>query len=122
LKLGDWASGLRAALKSKGDGPRPERRREARRDFLGRKVVVRQRRALGIMHLRDLSRNGACGITDMPLAIGSIVFLELNRPHFHAAEVRWARNLRIGLTLIRPLRPDQLDGFEAAHRAARAAP
>jgi hypothetical protein len=110
LKLSGFANGLLAVFgEGERDVPRGERRKEARHDFLGRKVILRQFRSLGIMHLRNLSRGGVCGITDMPLAIGSIVFVELNRPHFYAAEVVWATNLRIGLALYKPLRPETLE-------------
>src|SRR5205085_12498735 len=91
------------------------RRKEARRDFLGRKAILRQYRSLGIIHLRNVSRGGICGITDMPVAIGSIVFVELNRPHFYAAEVVWANNLRIGLALYKPLKHETFDRLHADH-------
>lgn len=116
LKLSGLASSLRAAF---GEGPeeatRVERRKEARRDFLGRKVILRQYRTLGIMHMRNLSRGGICGITDMPLKIGTIVFVELNRPHFYAAEVVWTSNLRVGLALYKPLKPEALERLHLAH-------
>lgn len=118
LKLSGLANGIRAAF---GDGAseatRADRRNEARHDLLGRKVILRQFRSLGIMHLRNLSRGGVCGITDMPLEIGSIVFVEINRPHFYAAEVVWATNLRIGLSLYKPLRPELLERLQAEHQA-----
>jgi hypothetical protein len=120
LKLSGLASSLRAAFTDSDSDARPvERRKEGRRDFLGRKVIVRQYRTLGIMHLRNVSRGGICGITDMPLAIGSIVFVELNRPHFYAAEVVWATNLRIGLSLYKPLKPDLLDRLHVDHQAKK---
>jgi hypothetical protein len=116
VKLSGLASNILGAFdRHSGGAPRSERRREARRDFLGRKILIRQRKALGIMHLRNLSNGGACGITDMPLAVGSLVFVELKRPHFYAAEVVWASNLRIGLALVRPLRPELLDRLHADH-------
>jgi hypothetical protein len=120
LNLSGLASSIRAVFTDgAGDAPRVERRKENRRDFLGRKVIVRQYRALGIMHLRNVSRGGICGITDMPLAIGSIVFVELNRPHFYAAEVVWATNLRIGLALYKPLKPEMLDRLHDDHLAKK---
>ena len=120
LKLSGLASSLRAAFTEGDSNARPvERRKETRRDFLGRKVIVRQYRTLGIMHLRNVSRGGICGLTDMPLAIGSIVFVELNRPHFYAAEVVWATNLRIGLSLYKPLKPEMLDRLHVDHLAKK---
>jgi hypothetical protein len=121
VKLRDWANDIRSAV---GLGPDEasravERRRETRRDVCGHKVIVRQRKALGIMHLKNLSSKGGCGLTDMPLAVGSLVFLELRKPHFFAAEVRWARSLSIGLEFFRPVRPEM---FEKLHGPPPAAP
>lgn len=122
LKLSGLANSILSAFSEGGDdAPRVERRKEARRDFLGRKVILRQYRALGIMHLRNLSNGGICGITDMPLELGSIVFVELNRPHFYAAEVVWATNLRVGLALYKPLKPETLDRLHADHLAKQKA-
>jgi hypothetical protein len=96
---------------------RRERRSESRHECCGLKLIVRDRRALGIIHLRNLSNGGACGITDMPVAIGSLLFLELKRGHFYAARAKWARNLTIGLQFVRPMQEgllDQLLGRAAA--------
>jgi len=120
LKLSGLASSILTAFGEGGaNAPVAERRSEMRNDFLGRKIVIRQYRAIGIMHLRNLSRGGACGLTDMPLAVGSLVFMELKRPHFHAARVVWASNLRIGLALVRPIRPEMLERLQVDHRAGR---
>ena len=104
MGLSGW---LRLAQLAESDedasGPRRERRRTGRNECVGRKMIIRQRRSLGIIHLRNLSRLGACGLTDMPLAIDSIVFLELRRKHFFAAYVKWTRNLTVGLELVRPI-------------------
>ncbi len=104
MGLSGW---LRLAQSAESDddasGPRRERRRTCRSECVGRKMILRQRRSLGIIHLRNLSRLGACGLTDMPLAVDSIVFLELRRKHFFAAYVKWTRNLTVGLELVRPI-------------------
>jgi hypothetical protein len=124
VKLRDWANDIRSAV---GLGPNDasrtgERRREARRDISGHKVILRQRKALGIMHLKNLSSKGGCGFTDMPLAVGSLVFLELSKPHFWAAEVRWTRSLSIGLEFFRPVRPEMLQKLYAPPETAPAEP
>jgi hypothetical protein len=116
VKLLDWANEIRSAV---GLGPDDdfravERRREPRKEISGRKIVVRQRKALGILHLKNLSSNGGCGITAMPLAVGSLVFVQLRKPLFQAAEVRWVRSLSIGLEFLRPLRPDMFDTNRAS--------
>ena len=121
VKLSDWTDKLRSSmgLQSDAEPEAVERRGEARRPTGGRKVIVRQRKALGILHLRNLSRKGGCGLTDMPLAVGSRVFVELRKPHFFAAEVRWARSLSIGLEFFRPIRADM---FETLHEPPAPAP
>ena len=117
-----WASRILGAdegEESSGPGRR-ERRREARHDFCGHKLIIRERRSLGILHLSNLSTNGACGITDMPLAVGTIVFLELRKSHYYAAEVKWVRRLTIGMQLFRPIRPDTMEALQEQNRARRA--
>ena len=116
MKWSGLTSGILSAFARGGDdAPRGDRRKEGRSDFLGRKIIIRQRRALGIMHLRNLSSGGACGITDMPLEVGSLVFVEIRHPHFYAAQVVWASNLRIGLALVKPLKSDLLERLHAEH-------
>jgi hypothetical protein len=107
-----------AELDEDASGPRRERRRTGRNECVGRKMIIRQRRSLGIIHLRNLSRLGACGLTDMPLAVDSIVFLELRRKHFFAAYVKWTRNLTVGLELIRPISEEALDKLVKGARDA----
>lgn len=85
-----------------------ERRGEPRHDCTGLKLIVRQRRALGIVHLRNLSHWGACGITDLPVAVGALVFLELKKGHFYGARVRWVHRFTIGVQFARKLRPETL--------------
>lgn len=72
------------------------------------KIIIRERRTLGILHLRNLSSCGASGITDMPLTVGTRVFLELTKSHYWAAEVRWVNRMTLGLQLYRPMRPEIL--------------
>ena len=103
---------LAAALWSDQDSAEPkrrqERRAEPRHDCCGLKIIIRERRTLGIIHLRNLSTWGACGITDMPLPVGSRVFLELTKSHYYAADVKWVNRMTIGLQLCRPMRPEIL--------------
>lgn len=110
MGLQNW---LRSAQSAESEtAPRQrERRRTGRTECVGRKMIIRQRRSLGIIHLRNLSRLGACGLTDMPLAINSIVFLELRRKHFFAAYVKWTRNLTVGLELVRPISDVAVDNI-----------
>src|SRR4051812_46929538 len=95
-RVGERAVNLRALAASfwsdeNGAEParRQERRLEPRHDCCGLKMIIRERRTLGILHLRNLSTCGACGITDMPLSVGSRVFLELTKSHYYTAHVKW---------------------------------
>jgi len=124
LKLLDWANDIRTAvgLGPDDDARAAERRRESRHQISGHKIIVRQRKALGILHLKNLSSKGGCGITDMPLAIGSLVFVELRKPHYFAAEVRWARSLSVGLEFFRPVRAEMFARLHGPPTETEAAP
>jgi hypothetical protein len=109
-----------------GEGAKPvaapvrERRGEPRHDCVGLKLILRQRRGLGIIHLRNISRWGACGITDMPVAVGALVFLELKKGHFYGARVKWLNRFTIGVQFARPLQPETMAKLLAKAQAARA--
>jgi hypothetical protein len=108
---------LTAAIASSLDGSEPartaERRVEPRHDCCGLKIVIRERRALGILHLRNLSIYGASGMTDMPLPVGSLVFLELKKARFFGARVKWVKRMTLGLQLCRPMSPEMLEALLA---------
>jgi hypothetical protein len=124
VRLAAWANELKEAvgLASHQVCRAVERRREGRREVKGHKLLVRQRKALGILHIKNISSKGGCGITDMPLAVGSLVFVELRKPHFFAAEVRWARSLSIGLEFFRPIRPEMFEKLDGPAEGALDAP
>ena len=98
-----------------------EARLSIRHDFTGHRVVIRRGRALSMLHLKDLSCRGACGLTDMPIAVGAMIFITLRKGRFHAAEVRWVKNVMIGLRFYRTLDPDMVEKLHAAHLARKAA-
>jgi hypothetical protein len=104
---------LTAASVSGADSPLPdqqaERRIEPRHDCVGLKLVIRDKEALGILHLRNLSMGGVCGMTDMPLPPGSIVHVELTTGRFHSAEVIWVKRMIIGLQFCYPISPELLE-------------
>lgn len=92
-----------------------ERRMDVRHDFTGAQLPIRDRKLQSTLHLKDLSCRGACGITDMPIAVGAVLFMQVQKPHYHAAEVRWVRNSLIGLQFIRPLDLDRVEKMVEAH-------
>lgn len=100
-----------------------ERRSEGRLDFSRARLPIRNRRTQATFHLKDMSRFGACGISDMPLAVGAVIFVRLAKGRYQAAEVRWVRNAQVGVRFFRPLQSAELDrlrrnGKDAGRRAA----
>lgn len=85
-----------------------DRRREGRHDVRRTILPIRDRRAQSVFHIKDMSCRGASGISDMPLAIGSIIFLQLRKGRYQAAEVRWVRNALTGLRFFKPLDSETL--------------
>jgi hypothetical protein len=113
---------LTAAIASGLDRSEPgrtvERRVEQRHDCCGLKIIIRERRAIGILHLRNLSIYGASGITDLPLPVGSLVFLELKKSRFFGARVKWVKRMTLGLQLCRPMKPEMLEKLLTRARGA----
>lgn len=110
-KLLMWTLDDEGAPKGQDGG---EERRTERRHDIGRTILpIRDRRTHSTFHIKDMSCRGASGISDIPLAIGSIIFLQLRKGRYHAAEVRWVRNALTGLRFFKPL-----DG-ETLHRLLR---
>jgi len=118
MKFLDWTGpSVEPVMESHEIGPSErDRRLDPRFDCVGLKLIIRQRRALGIIHLRDISEWGASGITDMPLAVGSLAFLELKKGHFYAAHVKWVQVLTIGMQFARPMRPATMEKLLARLR------
>ena len=111
---------MAAAMVSGTDRPEPgrqeERRIEPRHDCVGLKLVIRDKEALGILHLRNLSMGGVCGMTDMPLPPGSVVHVELTKGRFHAAEVIWVKRMIVGLQFCYPMSPELLEEMLTSKR------
>lgn len=121
MGLRDWANELRSVVGFGPDDAAPlaDRRHGGRCDFIGRDIPIRSRRIQAVLHLKDISCNGAAGISDTPFAIGATVFVQLKKPRFHAAEVRWVRNFMIGLQFYRPLESELVERLHSAHLAGR---
>lgn len=81
----------------------PERRQWPRFPIWNRELVVRSGQSRSVLRLKDISCGGACGITDLALAPGAILFLELPGGRIHAGRVRWVRNTNIGIKFVSAL-------------------
>ena len=121
MKLLNWSESPEPSVPEGGDVSRDirELRGEPRHDCLGLKLIIRQRRAIGIIHLRNISTWGACGITDMPLAEEALCFLELKKGHFYAARVKWIERMTIGVQFVRQMRECTLARLLHAARKRR---
>ena len=120
MRFRDWARALYSDDEDEAEElEERERRLDTRHEFVGDKIIMRDRKTSATLQLKDLSCKGACGVSDVPFALGAVVFLQLKKPHFHAAEVRWVRNATMGLRFFRPLAPEFVEKLHAAHLASR---
>ncbi len=120
MKLRNLADELRSVvgLSSSDESPRRAQRcADQRHDFIGCDVPIRSRRIHAVLHLKDISCNGAAGISDTPFAVGDTVFVQIVKPRYQAAEVRWVRNFMLGLKFHRPLEPELVERLHRRHRA-----
>jgi hypothetical protein len=73
-----------------------------------------------LLRLRDLSQTGLSGLTDAPLRVGDVVFIQLDEKHIPAAKVVWFRRVLIGLEFIEPLQIGWLTNAHRRHAAGQA--
>ena len=105
-----------------------ERRSTERYPFTGAEVYLylRWRQELDThpherfnLRLKNLSRGGACGLTDAPLQVGDIVFLQFEETLMPAARVAWFRNTTIGLELVQELPAARMERLRTRHEAGQ---
>ena len=121
MSLQGWTGTLGAAFEGALSPDVMERRVEPRYDCAGFKTIIQQKRALSVVHLRDISSWGACGMTDMPVAVGALVFFELRSGHFYGARVKWVNRFTFGVHFVRQLRPEILKRVITTTREQREA-
>lgn len=73
------------------------RRAYVRWTFKGTSFPVRMGKKEFEIRLKDLSRGGACGLIDEPLAVGDYFFIAFDDRHVVEAEVRWVRRVMVGV-------------------------
>ena len=88
-----------------GDADHDDRRIYLRFPFRGTAFPAQVADVESTIRLKDLSCGGASALSEMPLTVGDIVYLELDARHIVPAEVRWVRRLFVGLRFVNPLAP-----------------
>lgn len=88
---------------SANDDSGDERREDPRFPFEGREVSVRARGVSASFRIKDISCGGACGVTGIPVPVGGTVSIVLPDLPPRTAEVRWVRNMTMGLKFDKPL-------------------
>jgi hypothetical protein len=92
--IGDWH----------GHPVLPEDRREHVRFVLsGRSISARAADTVCEIQLEDLSCRGASGVTEMVVAVGSRILVEIPGVGGRGAEVRWVQDAKVGFNFLRPL-------------------
>ena len=82
-----------------------DRRIYVRFAFRGTPFPVQVGETESILRLKDLSCGGAAGLTELPLTVGDIVYVDLDKKLRAAAEVLWVRRLAVGIKFVTPLDP-----------------
>ena len=98
----------RAELHDSGVNSSPadeDRRIYVRFAFRGTPFPVHVGETESILRLKDLSCGGASGLTELPLTVGDIVYVDLDKKLRAAAEVLWVRRLSVGIKFVTPLAP-----------------
>ncbi len=72
-------------------------------NFKGTPFPVRMGRKRFQMRLKDLSRGGASGLMEEPVAVGDYVLIEFDERHVVEAKVCWVRRVMVGVRFGNPL-------------------
>ena len=71
------------------------------------------------LRLKDMSIAGLSGMTDAPLAVGDIVFAQLEEMLIPAAEVIWVKRTLAGFAFVESLPPARLQRLRDQHEAGQ---
>ena len=80
-------------------------RADERIPFLGYPFPIRAGEIRASIRMRDLSCGGASGLCDEALDVGAFITVCLAKGHEVEAEVRWVRQMKVGLKFTEPLVP-----------------
>lgn len=95
------------------------RRIAERHSLMGAQVRLLADGISFVVHLKDLSATGLCGLTDAPLAPGQMICLLLDQREPVAAEIKWIRKALIGAAFTEPLSPELLMRLKKDHAKQR---
>ena len=97
------SSAASSGAEQRAETPGEDRRVYARLPFRGSGFPVHLDNLRAHVRLKDLSCRGASCFSEMPLKVGELVYLELDKNHCVAAEVVWIRRLLVGLKFVNAL-------------------
>jgi hypothetical protein len=95
-------SGNTSNVAVRADGP-ADKRAYVRWTFKGTAIPCRIGKKRFELRLKDLSRGGACGLMEEPVAPGDFVVIEFDDRHQVEAQVCWVRRVLVGLRFGNPL-------------------
>ena len=113
--LGFLGRGKSEAASTTSVGGSIKDRKARRHDLTGAKLSIVIDSNQYVLHVKDLSANGICGLTDAPLAPEQVVVLYLSRTEPVAIQIRWIRRTLIGASFLQNLPEDTLHRLVKAH-------
>ena len=90
-------------------------RRAKRHDLTGAKINLLVDSNLYILHLKDLSALGLCGMTDAPLAPEQTVIAHLAEYQQVPIQIRWIRRTLIGASFFERLSDERMEHLLRIH-------
>jgi hypothetical protein len=72
-----------------------------------------------LLRIKDLSTTGLSGLTDMPVSVGDIVFVQLEDMLIPAAQVVWFRRVVVGFAFVQPLPESRMKRLRERHEAGQ---
>jgi hypothetical protein len=90
-------------------------RRAKRHDLTGAKINLLVESNLYILHLKDMSALGLCGMTDAPLAPEQTVIAHLAEYEQVPLQIRWIRRTLIGASFFERLSDERMEHLLRIH-------
>jgi hypothetical protein len=94
-------------------------RKAKRHNVTGAKINLLVDSNLYILHLKDLSALGLCGMTDAPLAVEQTVIAHLAEYDQLPIQIRWIRRTLIGAAFFERLSEERMERLLRVHARRR---